>query len=169
MTDLRFSFYVNRKSKIATVTDLKGKKVGSPEWAHSAAVYMRGWRHNEMGVALIDVHWYQAGDNAHGRVEKVELTLPKGLNLTRVPDKSLSEIWPGTRSTAPSSRGALHPPAGHRAPPDDARGDFSEGPHDESGDLRCRRRGSVTGRRGVPLNRIPASLRISLQRKPART
>ena len=86
------SFYVNKKSKIASVGDLKGKKVGSPEWAHSAAVYMRGWMHNEMGVKLTDVHWYQAGANAPGREEKVELSLPAGLTLTRVSDKSLSEM-----------------------------------------------------------------------------
>ena len=61
------SFYVNRKSGIKSVKDLRGKKVGSPEWAHSAAVYMRGWMHNDMGVKLQDVHWYQAGANAPGR------------------------------------------------------------------------------------------------------
>jgi 4,5-dihydroxyphthalate decarboxylase len=86
------SFYVNRRSQIAAVGDLKGKKVGSPEWAHSAAVYMRGWMHNEMGVRLTDVHWYQAGANAPGREEKVELNLPAGVTLTRVSDKSLSEM-----------------------------------------------------------------------------
>ena len=86
------SFYVNTKSRITTVRDLKGKTIGSPEWAHSAAVYMRGWMHNEMGVPLTEVHWYQAGANAPGREEKVELTLPKGLTLTRVADKSLSEM-----------------------------------------------------------------------------
>jgi 4,5-dihydroxyphthalate decarboxylase len=53
------SFYVNRKSGITAVGDLRGKRVGSPEWAHSAAVYMRGWMQNEMGVQLRDVHWYQ--------------------------------------------------------------------------------------------------------------
>jgi len=74
------------------VQDLKGKRVGSPEWAHSAAVYMRGWMHNECGVKLTDVHWYQAGANAPGRAEKVELNLPEGLKLTRVSDKSLSEM-----------------------------------------------------------------------------
>ena len=86
------SFYVNRNSKIASVGDLKGKKIGSPEWAHSAAVYMRGWMHNEMGVKLTDVHWVQAGANAPGRKEKVELNLPEGLKLTRIADKSLSEL-----------------------------------------------------------------------------
>jgi len=86
------SFYVNKKSGIKTVQDLKGKRVGSPEWAHSAAVYMRGWMHNDCGVKLPEVHWYQAGANAPGRVEKVELNLPKGVEITRVADKSLSEM-----------------------------------------------------------------------------
>jgi 4,5-dihydroxyphthalate decarboxylase len=86
------SFYVNKRSGIRTVQDLIGKKIGSPEWAHSAAVYMRGWLHNEMGVKLTDVHWYQAGANAPGRGEKVEINLPQGVNLTRVADKSLSEL-----------------------------------------------------------------------------
>jgi 4,5-dihydroxyphthalate decarboxylase len=86
------SFYVNRKSRIRSVKDLAGKKVGSPEWAHSAAVYMRGWMHNDMGVKLADVHWFQAGTNAPGREEKVELKLPRGVKLTRVPNKSLSDM-----------------------------------------------------------------------------
>ncbi len=86
------SFYVNKKSKIKSIKDLKGKKVGSPEWAHSAAVYMRGWMHNDMGVRLTDVHWVQAGANSAGREEKVELNLPKGVKLTRVKDKSLSQL-----------------------------------------------------------------------------
>ena len=86
------SFYVNKNAGIKSVEDLKGKRVGSPEWAHSAAVYMRGWMHNECGVKLPDVHWYQAGANAPGRVEKVELTLPDGVELTRVTEKSLSEL-----------------------------------------------------------------------------
>lgn len=86
------SFYVNRKSRIRTVKDLAGKKVGSPEWAHTAAVYMRGWMHNDMGVKLKDVHWVQAGANSPGRMEKVEINLPKGVKLTRITDKSLSQL-----------------------------------------------------------------------------
>jgi len=86
------SFYVNKKSKIKTAADLKGKTIGSPEWAHTAAVYMRGWLNDEHGIGLRDVHWYQAGANEAGRVEKVELDLPKGVKLTRVNHKSLSEM-----------------------------------------------------------------------------
>jgi hypothetical protein len=86
------SFYVNKKSKIKTAADLRGKTIGSPEWAHTAAVYMRGWLNDEHGIGLRDVHWYQAGANEAGRVEKVELDLPTGVKLTRVNDKSLSEM-----------------------------------------------------------------------------
>src|ERR1700739_4512376 len=67
------SFYVNKNSRIQTAKDLRGKRVGSPEWAHTAAVYMRGWLTDEMGVALKDVHWYQAGANEAGALEKGEV------------------------------------------------------------------------------------------------
>ena len=63
------SFYVNRHSKIETAADLKGKSIGSPEWAHTAAVYMRGWLGDEAGVKLQDVHWFEAGTNEPGRTE----------------------------------------------------------------------------------------------------
>ena len=53
---------------------------------------MRGWLQRRDGVKLTDVHWYQAGANAPGRNEKVELDLPAGVKLTRVADKSLSEM-----------------------------------------------------------------------------
>lgn len=86
------SFYVNKNSGIKTAEDLKGKRVGSPEWAHTAAVYMRGWLHNDVGVKLPDVHWYQAGANEAGRIEKVEISLPEGVELTRVPEKTLSDM-----------------------------------------------------------------------------
>ena len=86
------AFYVNRRSGIRTVEDLRGKRIGSPEWAHSAAVYMRGWLNNEVGVRLHEVEWYQAGANAPGREEKVELSLPDGVRLTRVADRSLSDL-----------------------------------------------------------------------------
>src|ERR1051325_10274198 len=49
------SFYVNKKSGIKTAKDLKGKTIGSPEWAHTAAVYMRGWLGDELGIKLQDI------------------------------------------------------------------------------------------------------------------
>ena len=84
------SFYVNRKAGITGPEHLAGKRVGSPEWAHTAAVYMRGWLHHVVGVRLTDIEWVQAGANEAGRAEKIELDLPAGVRLTRVRDRSLS-------------------------------------------------------------------------------
>ena len=86
------SFYVNKNSGVKTIEDLKGKRVGSPEWAHSAAVWMRGWMQNDKGINLSDIRWVQAGANAPGREEKVELNLPEGIKIERIKDKSLSEL-----------------------------------------------------------------------------
>lgn len=84
------SFYVNRKAGIKTAQDLRGKRIGVPEWAHTAAVWMRGWLMHEGGVALNEIDWVQAGTNETGRIEKVELSLPQGVRLTAMPDKTLS-------------------------------------------------------------------------------
>jgi 4,5-dihydroxyphthalate decarboxylase len=86
------SFYINKKSGIKSAKDLRGKKVGLPEWAQTAAVYTRGWLQHEVGIPLTEIDWYQAGTEQAGRTEKVELNLPKGLRLTRAPDKTLSAM-----------------------------------------------------------------------------
>jgi len=84
------SFYVNRTKGIKSAKDLRGKRIGVPEWAHTAAVYMRGWLMHEGGVPLQDIEWVQAGTNEAGRIEKVELSLPDGVTLRREPEKTLS-------------------------------------------------------------------------------
>lgn len=86
------SFYINKRSGIKSAADLRGKKIGLPEWAQTAAVYTRGWLQHEAGVPLTEIDWYQAGTEQAGRTEKVELNLPKGLRLTRVTDKTLSAM-----------------------------------------------------------------------------
>lgn len=86
------SFYVNRKAGIERIEDLQGKTVGSPEWAHSAAVWMRGYMQNDLGMDLANVRWVQAGANSPGREEKVELNLPDGVEINRVKDRSLSDM-----------------------------------------------------------------------------
>lgn len=86
------SFYVNRKAGIREAADFAGKRVAVPEWAQTAAVYTRGWLQHEAGVDLAGIDWVQAGTEEPGRDEKVELNLPAGLSLTRVSDKSISEM-----------------------------------------------------------------------------
>jgi 4,5-dihydroxyphthalate decarboxylase len=91
--EFRFGiYYVNRAQGIRTPADLRGKRVGIPEWAQTATVYTRGFLAHEFGVPLADVEWVQAGINEKGRVEKVELNLPPGVRITPVADRSLSEM-----------------------------------------------------------------------------
>ncbi len=83
--------YVNHK-RIRTPGELRGKRVGVPEWAQTATVYMRGALQHDFGVPLAEMEWLQAGVNEKGRVEKVDMELPKGVRLTAVADKSLDEM-----------------------------------------------------------------------------
>jgi 4,5-dihydroxyphthalate decarboxylase len=86
------SAYVLRDGPVKCVEDLRGRKVGLPEWAQTAAIYSRGFLTHEYGLRLADIHWIQAGTNQAGRVEKVELRLPAGVKLEPVPNKSLNEM-----------------------------------------------------------------------------
>ena len=86
------SIYVNPAKGIKTPADLKGKRIGVPEWAQTAAVYTRGWLEHDAGVPLTSIDWVQAGTEQADRPEKVSLNLPKGLNLTPIADRTLSEM-----------------------------------------------------------------------------
>lgn len=86
------SIYIRTGGDIARPEDLAGKRVGVPEWAQTAAIYTRGMLAHEYGVDLASIHWHQAGVNEPGRIEKVKLSLPSGVRLTIVADRSLSEM-----------------------------------------------------------------------------
>ena len=86
------NIYINTDSGIEKPEDLKGKRIGTPEWAQTASVYTRGWLTDHVGIALKEVDWHQAGVDQPGRIEKVSLRLPDGVKLTPEPEKSLSEM-----------------------------------------------------------------------------
>ena len=86
------NIYVNTDSGIEKPEDLRGKRIGTPEWAQTASVYTRGWLTDHVGVPLQDVDWRQAGVNQPGRVEKVTLNLPEGVSLTPEPERSLGNM-----------------------------------------------------------------------------
>ena len=86
------SIYIRDGGPIAAIGDLVGRRVGIPEWAQTAAVYSRGFLQHQYGIDLASVEWVQAGVNQPGRIEKVEIDLPKGVKLTRRPEKSLNEM-----------------------------------------------------------------------------
>ncbi len=86
------SIYVRNNGKVKIPRDLKHKRVGVPEWAQTAAVYTRGYLMHEVGIALKDIEWHQAGVNETGRSEKVKLKLPKGVRCLSHPDRSLNDM-----------------------------------------------------------------------------
>jgi 4,5-dihydroxyphthalate decarboxylase len=86
------SMYVRRGSASMPLPALRGKRIGVPEWAQTAAVYSRGILVHEGGVPLASVEWHQAGVNEPGRAEKVDVRLPEGVRLVRHADRSLDEL-----------------------------------------------------------------------------
>lgn len=85
--------YINKKSGIREAKDLKGKKVGSPEYQVTASVWIRGILEDEYGVRPSDIHWRAGGLWEPNRTEKVTFTPPKGVELERIgPDQTLSAM-----------------------------------------------------------------------------
>lgn len=88
------SIYVRRdqQARFQNLANLKGARIGVPEWAQTAAVYTRGYLQHEAGVPLASVAWTQAGVNEPGRKEKVALSVPEGVKLTARSDASLDDL-----------------------------------------------------------------------------
>ena len=84
--------YVGKTGGIRQPKDLEGRKVGIPEWAQTAGVYVRGLLQHEYGVDLARIDWFQAGVRQPGRIEKVKLNLPAGVRIMPVPEKSLAQM-----------------------------------------------------------------------------
>jgi 4,5-dihydroxyphthalate decarboxylase len=89
------SIYVRGDGPVRSPGDLAGKRIGVPEWAQTAAIYTRGYLAHELGLALADIEWVQAGLNEAGRVEKVALKLPPGIRLRPVRDATLDDMLLG--------------------------------------------------------------------------
>jgi 4,5-dihydroxyphthalate decarboxylase len=83
------AIYLPEGSPIKKPKDLEGRRVGVPEWAQTAGIYVRGMLAHEYGIDLAKIQWFQAGVREAGRVEKVDLHLPAGVKIERAADKTL--------------------------------------------------------------------------------
>lgn len=81
------SIYV-RTDRIKRPEDLKGKKVGLPEYQLTANVWARAILEDDHGVKPSDIHWIRAGIEEPGRPEKISLKLPAGVRLDNGPEGS---------------------------------------------------------------------------------
>src|SRR5258705_12080919 len=68
--------YVRRDAGIRTPADLRGKRIGLPEYQITAVGGMRGMMQHEYGVHPSEIHWRSGGQEQPGRHER---TPPKPL------------------------------------------------------------------------------------------
>lgn len=109
------SMFVNRASGIATPEDLRGKRVGLPEYQITAGVWQRGMLEDEYGVAVEDMRFFTGGVEDRGRTEKIELDLPAGISVEPIgPQDTLSQMLADGRLDAVFS--ASTPSTFHTSP-----------------------------------------------------
>jgi 4,5-dihydroxyphthalate decarboxylase len=86
------SIYV-RTDRIKKPADLKGKKVGLPEYQLTANVWARAMLEDDHGVKPSDIHWIRGGLEEAGRPEKIAITLPANVKLENAPEgRTLSSM-----------------------------------------------------------------------------
>jgi 4,5-dihydroxyphthalate decarboxylase len=84
--------FVNSAAGIERPEDLRGKRIGVPEYSMTAAVWLRGLFQHEYGVPPEAMHWIQAGEEEPGRKDRVAFEMPPGVRLESVADRTLNEM-----------------------------------------------------------------------------
>jgi 4,5-dihydroxyphthalate decarboxylase len=100
---------VRRASGIATPADLKGKRVGVPEYQQTAALWARGVLQHEFGVHPQDIEFWmeRTPEKSHGGATGFKP--PPGVTVNQIPaDKSM-----GSMLLAGELDAALHYLSGH--------------------------------------------------------
>src|SRR5213594_3527516 len=87
------SIYIHAPSGIRQAKDLIGKRVGTPEFQMTAAVWIRGMLADEYGVPVDSVVYATGGEEEPGRPEKLALDLPANIRVERIgPAQTLSAM-----------------------------------------------------------------------------
>lgn len=109
------SIYIRTDRGIHSPADLKGRRIGTPEYQLTAAVWARALLQDEYGVEPSDIVWVRGGMEDPGRPEKIPLQLPAAVRLENAPaDTTLSQLL---------ERGDIDGIIGPRAPSCFERGD----------------------------------------------
>jgi 4,5-dihydroxyphthalate decarboxylase len=86
------SIYINTNSAISEPSDLRGKRVGCPEYQMTAAVWIKGILADHYGVPVDEVTYHTGGLEQPGRKE-TPMELPDNIKVTPVPeDRTLSDM-----------------------------------------------------------------------------
>jgi 4,5-dihydroxyphthalate decarboxylase len=84
--------FVNTAAGIERPEDLRGKRMGVPEYSMTAAVWLRGLFQHEYGVWPKEIHWIQAGEEHPGRKDRVVFEMPAEVKLESRPDTTLNDM-----------------------------------------------------------------------------
>jgi 4,5-dihydroxyphthalate decarboxylase len=85
--------FVSAQSGIRKPGDLKGRRVGVPEYQMTAPVWIRGILSDDYGVKASDVEHLSGGEEEPGRDEKIKLSLPPSIRLKPIaPAQTLSRM-----------------------------------------------------------------------------
>lgn len=87
------SIYIRTDRGIEGPRDLKGRRIGVPEYQLTAAVWARALLKEEYGVEPSDIVWVRGGMEEAGRPEKISLALPAAVRLEDAPaETTLSQL-----------------------------------------------------------------------------
>ncbi len=85
--------FVSAASGITRPEDLKGKRIGVPEYQMTAPVWIRGILADEYGIDPADVTYVTGGEEQPGREEKLKLNLPDRFRVEAIgPEDTLSAM-----------------------------------------------------------------------------
>lgn len=84
---------VRRAAGIDKPADLKGKRVGVPEYQQTAALWTRGALEHEFGVPARDLEWWMERVPSHSHRGAIGFTPPAGVTIRQVPaEKNLGTM-----------------------------------------------------------------------------
>jgi 4,5-dihydroxyphthalate decarboxylase len=84
---------VRRAAGIATPADLKGKRVGVPEYQQTAALWARGVLQHEFGVAPKDMEFWMERPPSRSHGGATGFTPPPGVTVNQIPpEKSIGSM-----------------------------------------------------------------------------
>ena len=85
--------FVSARSGIRKPEDLKGRRVGVPEYQMTAPVWIRGILSDDYGVKVTEVEHLSGGEEEPGRDEKIRLDLPSSIKVRPIgPTQTLSRM-----------------------------------------------------------------------------
>mgnify|MGYP003706037093 FL=1 len=76
--------FVRSDRDINSLADLRGKKVGVPEFQQTAGIWLRGMMADEYGVKSDEVSWKVGALNAPGPGERMKISLPDHMDVSSV-------------------------------------------------------------------------------------